>query len=122
MSNPIKSGQYVFTKLAEDGIVKSKWRKVYLILVIIFTIYTLYVTREKLTTISSIKEFCNIFIVHFYLLRILPISFLYFSLKWCWNRHRFLSWEEAVKIVIYSLIFLITFFDIYCNIFKNLQL
>ena len=105
-----------------NPIVKSKWRKVYLILLLLFTIYVLFLIRIDISTLKGIKEFIRIFIFNIYLKFFLPISFFIFSLKWCVDRYRFLSWEEVIRIVIYSLIFFITFIDIFFYLFVNTQL
>ena len=105
-----------------NPIIKSKWRKVYLILLLLFTIYVLFLIRIDISTLKGIKEFIRIFIFNIYLKFFLPISFFIFSLKWCVNRYRFLNWEEVIRIVIYSLIFLITFIDIFFYLFVNTQL
>ena len=105
-----------------NPIVKSKWRKVYLILLFLFTTFVFFLIRKDNLSISEIWEIIKVFIFRIYPLGIFPITFFFFSLKWCWKRYTFLSWEEIMKIVIYSLIFLITFFDLFCYTFRNLQL
>ena len=92
-------------------IVKSKWRKVYLIILSLFSLCTLILCRKEFTD-HSLYMFITYFIL-FYLLIIFPISFFYFTIKWCWRRHGFLSWEEFTKIIIYALIFFITFLNYY---------
>jgi hypothetical protein len=92
-------------------IVKSKWRKIYLMLLFFFSTCTLFFLRKEFT-VHSLYMFITYFIL-FYLLIIFPISFFYFTIKWCWRRHGFLSWEEFIKIIIYALILFITFLNYY---------
>ncbi len=93
-----------------NPILKSKWRKVYLIHLLLLSSYTLFLLRDKFTffTLGNLMLY-----ILFYTLFIFPISFFFFTLKWCWKRYGFLSLEEGVKIILYSLIIFITILDIY---------
>lgn len=94
-----------------NPILKSKWRKIYLIFLFFFSSYSLFFLRKEFT-VHSLYMFITYFIL-FYLLIIFPISFCYFTIKWCWRRHGFLSWEEFIKIIIYAFILFITFLNYY---------
>ena len=93
-----------------NPILKSKWRKVYLIFLLLFTSYILFLLRKEFTfyTLGNLMLYISI-----YTLFIFPIIFFFFTLKWCWKRYGILSWEEVVKIILYSLIIFITILDIY---------
>ena len=97
-------------ELILNPILKSKWRKVYLIFLLLFTSYILFLLRKEFTfyTLGNLMLYISI-----YTLFIFPIIFFFFTLKWCWKRYGFLSWEEVVKIILYSLIIFITILDIY---------
>ena len=97
-------------ELILNPILKSKWRKVYLIFMLLFTSYILFLLRKEFTfyTLGNLMLYISI-----YTLFIFPIIFFFFTLKWCWKRYGFLSWEEVVKIILYSLIIFITILDIY---------
>ncbi len=97
-------------ELILNPILKSKWRKVYLIFLLLFTSYILFLLRKEFTfyTLGNLMLYISI-----YTLFIFPIIFFFFTLKWCWKRNGFLSWEEVVKIILYSLIIFITIMDIY---------
>jgi hypothetical protein len=97
-------------ELILNPILKSKWRKVYLIFLLLFTSYILFLLRKEFTfyTLGNL-----ILYILFYTLFIFPIIFFFFTLNWCWKRYGFLSWEEVVKIILYSLIIFITILDIY---------
>jgi hypothetical protein len=93
-----------------NPILKSKWRKVYLISLLLLTSYILFLLRKEFTYYTL----GNMIIYFFsYILFLFPITFFFFTIKWCWKRYGFLSWEEVVKIILYSLIIFITFLDIY---------
>lgn len=94
-----------------NPILKSKWRKIYIIFLFFFSSCSLFFLRKDFT-VHSLYMFVTYFIL-FYLLIIFPISFFYFTIKWCWRRHGFLSWEEFIKIIIYALILFITFLNYY---------
>ena len=93
-----------------NPILKSKWRKIYLVFLLLLSSYTLFLLRDKFTffTLGNLMLY-----ILFYTLFIFPIIFFFFTLKWCWKRNGFLSWEEGVKIILYSLIIFITILDIY---------
>jgi hypothetical protein len=93
-----------------NPILKSKWRKVYLISLLLLSSYVLFLFRNKFTffTLGNLMLY-----ILFYTLFIFPLIFFFFTLKWCWKRNGFLSWEEGVKIILYSLIIFITILDIY---------
>ena len=90
-------------------LVQSKWRKMYLVLLLFFSSCSLFFLRKEFT-VHSLYMFITCFIL-FYLLIIFPISFFYFTIKWCWRRHGFLSWEEFIKIIIYAFFLFITFLN-----------
>ena len=97
-------------ELIFNPILKSKWRKVYLIFLLLFTSYILFLLRKEFTfyTLGNLMLYIST-----YTLFIFPIIFFFFTLKWCWKRYGFLSWGEVVKIILYSLIIFITILDIY---------
>ncbi len=104
-----------------NPILKSKWRKIYLISLLLLTSYIIFLLRNEFTffTLGNLM-----FYILFYTFFIFPVIFFFFTLKWCWKRYGFLSWEEGVKIALYSLIIFITILDIYeiVNIQKNNRL
>jgi len=93
-----------------NPILKSKWRKIYLVSLLLLSSYVLFLLRDKFTffTLGNLMLYTL-----FYTLFIFPIIFFFLTLKWCWKRNGFLSWEEGVKIILYSLIIFITILDIY---------
>lgn len=108
-----------------NPIIKSKWRKTYLILLSLFTSCTLFIFRGEFN-IHSLNMLGSYFIL-FYLFLFFPITFLFFTFKWCWKRHGFLTWEEVFKIIIYALILFITYMNYFLlrsvfdpNYYRNL--
>jgi len=99
-----------------NPILKSKWRKIYLVSLLLLSSYTLFLLRGKFTFITLGNLMLYIL---FYTLFIFPIIFFFFTLKWCWKRYGFLSLEEGVKIILYSLIIFITILNIY--VIVNIQ-
>lgn len=93
-----------------NPILKSKWRKIYLVSLLLLSSYVLFLLRNKFTffTLGNLMLY-----ILFYMLFIFPLIFFFFTLKWCWKRNGFLSCEEGVKIILYSLIIFITILDIY---------
>ena len=93
-----------------NPILKSKWRKIYLVFLLLLSSYTLFLLRDKFTffTLGNLMLY-----ILFYTLFIFPIIIFFFTLKWCWKRNGFLSWKEGVKIILYSLIIFITILDVY---------
>ena len=80
-----------------NPILKSKWGKVYLISLLLFTSYIIFLLRNKFTffTLGNLMLY-----ILFYTFFIFPLIFFFFTLKWCWKRNGLLSWEEVVKIIL----------------------